>query len=338
MNEERSIVDITQFFEQNNTAPDMISSFEEALRLNCQSKVDFEHSRLLLKYNMYLSSNGFLDLVSKDIADFCNFVMENNKDITLTIRGRIKSIVRLEEKFNGYVMEYCSQYYSKHQEFPTEAMVVKYLGRIRDIIAYRIIISIPEKNLKGRKKSEQELIALYQIANYFPSFFTKLGYSMEDASSIKDGLRRKKKISLLSEENKRFFKDYVDRPKKNGYKSLHISLKDNRPIKGLPLFSNVEVQMRTFEMDCFTELGDDSKHEIYEKRQAEKRENQELPLGICKYYDCAVARYNSLHNYDFTKAKIDHFKAIRLQDGSVVFNDHAGVKFGREIDPREYLS
>ena len=335
---ERKIVDITDFFEQNNTAPDIVNMFQDSLRRNSRNEVDLEHVRLLLRYNMYLSSNEFLDLVSDDMTEFRKSIIENNKDLTLTIKGRIKSLVRLEEKFNGYILEFCTQYYSKHHEFPSAEQVIKYLTRFKDLIAYRIIISIPEKNLCGRDKNEQEIKALYKIANSLPGYFQKLGYTIEDASSIVDGSRKKKQTSLLWEQNKRYYKDYIQRPKINGYQSLHISLKDNRPvIKGFPIFSNIEIQLRTFEMDCSAEMDDTSKHEVYELKQEKKRTAQELPMGVCEFYDDAVVRYNNLHNYDFTHAHIDHFKAIKLKDGTIVYNDHAGVRYGREIDPREYL-
>lgn len=329
------IVDITQFFEQNKTAPEIIDNFGSSLIDYSNNEIDNEHSRLLLRYNMYLSSNDFLDEISHNMRDFMKTI--NDDDLTLTMKGRIKSMVRLEEKFNGYIIEFCTQCFHKSKRFPTEEEMIDFLSRFKDIIAYRIILSIPK--LDGKNKEEQEIVALYNIANKLPGFFTKYGYTIEKASSVLDGVHKRRRTSLLTEENKKFFKDYIERPKTNGYRSLHVSLKYNRPIiKGLPLFSNLEIQLRTFEMDCYAEMSQSSKHETYEKNQEEKRKNQELPIGICKFYDDAVERYNLLHNYDFTRAKIDHFKAIRLPDGSIIYNDHAGIKFGREIDPREFLA
>ena len=130
-----------------------------------------------------------------------------------------------------------------------------------------------------------------------------------------------------------YFKDYIVQPKENGYQSLHIALIDNHSH-----FANIEIQLRTFEMDCFAELDEKVNHSAYESAQNDTRMNNHLPFGICSYYDEAVQRYSRLYNYDLTKAKIDHFKAVRLPNGTVIYNDHAGVKFGRIIDPREYLA
>ena len=310
----------------------VLNSFEKDLREQSQNVIDIAHSNLLLRYSTYLASNDFLDSVSDDMTQFRNQIVDKYSDITLTICGRIKSIVRVEEKFNGYIIEFCSNYYHKYGAFPSEEEMSKYLKKFRDLIAYRIIVSVPEQCLKGRDKDKVEIDYLYKIANNLPSFFTKRGYSIEYASSVV-GVSTTHKRSKLLQENRRYFKDYIVQPKENGYQSLHIALIDNHSH-----FANIEIQLRTFEMDCFAELDEKVNHSAYESAQNDTRTKNRLPFGICSYYDEAVQRYNSLYNYDLTRAKIDHFKAVRLPNGTVIYNDHAGVKFGRIIDPREYLA
>ena len=34
--------------------------------------------------------------------------------LAFTFKGRIKSLIRAEEKFNGYIVEYIYDYYTKH--------------------------------------------------------------------------------------------------------------------------------------------------------------------------------------------------------------------------------
>ena len=326
------MLDITQYFEKGYVAPDIIKFFEKDLREQSQNVIDIAHSNLLLRYSTYLASNDFLDSVSDDMTKFRNQIVDKYSDITLTICGRIKSIVRLEEKFNGYIIEFCSSYYHKYGSFPSEEDMSKYLQRFRDLIAYRIIISVPETCLKGRDKDKVEIDYLYKIANSLPLFFTRRGYSIENAPSVV-GVSTTHKRSKLLQENRRYYKDYVVQPKENGYQSLHIALIDNHSH-----FANIEIQLRTFEMDCFAELDENVNHSAYESTQNDTRTKSRLPFGICSYYDEAVQRYSRLYNYDLTKAKIDHFKAVRLPNGTVIYNDHAGVKFARVIDPREYLA
>ena len=326
------MLDITQYFEKGYVAPDIVKFFEKDLREQSRNMIDIEHSNLLLRYSIYLESNDFLDSVSDDMTQFRKQVVDKYSDITLTISGRIKSIIRVEEKFNGYIIEFCSNYYHKYKTFPSEEEMSKYLQRFRDLIAYRIIVSVPEQCLKSRDKNKIEVDYVYKIANNLPSFFTKRGYSIEYASSVV-GVSTIRKRSKLLQENRRYFKDYIVQPKENGYQSLHIALIDNHSH-----FANIEIQLRTFEMDCFAELDENVNHSAYESTQNDTRTKSRLPFGICSYYDEAVQRYSRLYNYDLTRAKIDHFKAVRLPNNTVIFNDHAGVKFGRIIDPREYLA
>lgn len=326
------MVDITQYFEKGYVAPDIVKFFEKDLREQSQNEIDIAHSNILLRYKNYLSRNDFLDSVSDDMTQFRKQIVDKYSDITLTISGRIKSIIRVEEKFNGYIIEFCSNYYHKYKTFPSEEEMSLYLQRFRDLIAYRIIVSVPEQCLKGRDKDKVEIDYLYKIANNLPSFFTKRGYSIEYASSVV-GVSTTRKRSKLLQENRKYFKDYIVQPKENGYQSLHIALIDNHSH-----FANIEIQLRTFDMDCFAELDENVNHSAYESTQNDTRTKSRLPFGICSYYDEAVQRYSRLYNYDLTRAKIDHFKAVRLPNNTVIFNDHAGVKFGRIIDPREYLA
>ena len=326
------MLDITQYFEKGYVAPDIVKFFEKDLSEQSRNMIDIEHSNLLLRYSIYLESNDFLDSVSDDMTQFRKQVVDKYSDITLTISGRIKSIIRVEQKFNGYIIEFCSNYYHKYKTFPSEEEMSLYLQRFRDLIAYRIIVSVPEQCLKGRDKNKIEVDYVYKIANNLPSFFTKRGYSIEYASSVV-GVSTIRKRSKLLQENRRYFKDYIVQPKENGYQSLHIALIDNHSH-----FANIEIQLRTFDMDCFAELDENVNHSAYESTQNDTRTKSRLPFGICSYYDEAVQRYSRLYNYDLTRAKIDHFKAVRLPNNTVIFNDHAGVKFGRIIDPREYLA
>jgi len=98
------MLDITQYFENGYVAPDIVKFFEKDLREQSRNMIDIEHSNLLLRYSTYLASNDFLDSVSDDMTKFRNQIVDKYSDITLTICGRIKSIVRLEEKFNGYII------------------------------------------------------------------------------------------------------------------------------------------------------------------------------------------------------------------------------------------
>ena len=41
--------------------------------------------------------------------------------LAFTFKGRIKSLIRAEEKFNGYILEYIYDYYKNKGSYPSEA-------------------------------------------------------------------------------------------------------------------------------------------------------------------------------------------------------------------------
>ena len=85
--------------------------------------------------------------------------------LSFTFKGRIKSLIRAEGKFNGYIVEYIYDYYKKHKSYPDIAELKEKLNCFRDLIAYRIVISMPRCHLKNHENREvEELKHLYQIA------------------------------------------------------------------------------------------------------------------------------------------------------------------------------
>lgn len=54
------------------------------------------------------------------------------------------------------------------------------IGRIKDLIAYRIVISLPQCHLKpGESREERELGYLYEVADALPDFLEKHGFKPE---------------------------------------------------------------------------------------------------------------------------------------------------------------
>jgi hypothetical protein len=64
--------------------------------------------------------------------------------LAFTFKGRIKSLIRAEEKFNGYILEYIYEYFRSNGRYPGEAEIKSSLSCFRDLIAYRIVISLPQ--------------------------------------------------------------------------------------------------------------------------------------------------------------------------------------------------
>ena len=91
--------------------------------------------------------------------------------LAFTFKGRIKSLIRAEEKFNGYILEYIHDYYKANEKYSNEAEIKNKLNCFRDLIAYRIVISLPQCHVSEQESlEEQELKYLYEIANVLPEF------------------------------------------------------------------------------------------------------------------------------------------------------------------------
>ncbi|MCR5202806.1 MAG: guanosine polyphosphate pyrophosphohydrolase [Lachnospiraceae bacterium] len=284
--------------------------------------VDLAHSNCLLQMINLLEHNDFLTEQSQKIREFYKFMAEKYPFLAFTFKGRIKSLVRLEEKINGNIVEYIHEYYQANKQFPSEVAVKKRIGRIKDLIAYRIVISLPECHLnEGENKEELELKYLYEIANTLPDFLEERGFEPE-LSGIEDV------SDTIDEKYRAYYRDYIEKPKSFGYKSLHISFFDNTSN------SYIEVQIRTKAMDDNAEIGA-ADHTGYEKRQENERARRaEVPSGENRFFDDAYERGIMLQRMDLTKVNVNMFGAV----SNTLINDGCGFYRGRLILPYEHLS
>ena len=93
----------------------------------------------------------------------------------------------------------------------------------------------------------------------------------EDVYTLADALLRQDDITLIRR------KDYIQNPKDNGYRSLHL-------IVSVPIFLNnekrimkVEIQLRTIAMDCWASL----EHQLRYKKNHKADEEIEQELLEC---------------------------------------------------------
>ena len=284
--------------------------------------IDLAHSNCILQMIELLEHNDFLTSQAQQIREFYKFLADKYPFLAFTFKGRIKSVIRLEEKINGNIVEYIYDYYTSTGKFPSESEIKSRIGRIKDLIAYRIVISMPACHLKpGDNKEEIELKYLYEIANALPEFLEERGFEPQLSGKDDFSLR-------IDEKCRQYYRDYIQKPNMYGYRSLHIAFFDNASR------SNIEVQLRTKEMDDMAEIGP-ANHLGYEKRQEEERaRREEIPVGENKYFDDAYERGMKLQQLELNKVDVNMFGAI---DNSLV-NDGCGLYRGRLIQPYEHLS
>ncbi len=321
------MITLNDYLYNGDTVPKLLHKFYVDMRnvaMESDSLIDKAHCKLIMQQIDILEHNDFLSSQSQRLREFYKEMAKRYPSLSFTFKGRIKSVIRTESKFNGYIVNHVSSYYKKNNSFPAEEELEQRVTSFRDIIAYRIIISMPRSHVDSvRDKEEMEMRLLYEIANTFPAFISNHGFTV-----LESELEGSEPSKLLNEDVRKYYKDYVQNPSQYGYKSLHVSLYDNLTK------CCIEVQIRTKSMDDYSEIGP-ANHLGYEKRQEHERATRnKIPKGVCRYFDEAYERGVLLQGLDLSKIDVDMFGAI---DNSLI-NDCCGLYRGRLILPYEHLS
>ncbi len=346
------MITLNDYLYSGDTVLKILLQYSEDLKneaIKQHNTVDLAHSNFLMQVIELLEHSDFLSSQSQRIKEFYLYMTQKYPFLAFTFKGRIKSLIRAEEKFNAYILEYIYEYYKENGRYPSEPEIKNNLNCFRDLIAYRIVISLPACHvLDNESQEEQELKYLYEIANVLPEFLEERGFTPE-LSGYSDKLETYKskdvgdnsgvsgaalsqtlelQAGMLSENNRSYYRDYVINSRPSGYKSLHITLYDNLAR------CYTELQIRTKDMDDLAEIGE-ANHFGYEKQQEEnRRKRDDIPLGECKIFDDAYERLIMLQELDLSKINVNMFKAINNQ----LINDGCGLFRGRQILPFEHLS
>ena len=305
----------------------IISKYAKDLEDNAilnHNKIDLAHSNFLKQIYELLEHNEFLTSQSQRLREFYNYMVREYPYLAFNFKGRIKSLIRAEGKFNRYVVDYTYDYYREKGSFPSADQVKSQLQCFRDLIAYRIVISLPKcREADKQKRSEEEIRLLYEIANALPEFLQQHDFALVE-SNMDKGLCDER----IEKRWRKYYRDYVAYPTALQYQSLHLTVFDNLA-RGY-----IEIQLRTKDMDDNAEIGL-SNHECYEKEQA-SRENcrREVPIGYCQFFDQAYERMCSLEELDLSKLDVNMFAATN----NSLINDGCGLYRGRQILPFEHLS
>ena len=103
-------------------------------------------------------------------------------------------------------------------------------------------------------------------------------YSVDDVYELAARLKQSKELQILKE------KDYIDKPKASGYKSLHLIAEVCVQIPGGEKRVRVEIQLRTLAMDCWARL--DHKFCYKKEKFSLPKAGISLPLGFFKNFTC----------------------------------------------------
>ena len=321
------MVTLNDYLYSGDTMFKILKNYSQDLKKEAKctgNEIDLMHANFLLQIRELLEHNDFLTAQSQKIREFYKYMAREYPYLSFTFKGRIKSLIRAESKFNGYVVEYIYDYYTKNGTYPPVSELQERLNCFRDLIAYRIVISMPKCHLKNPEDGEREEIRyLYEIANVLKGFLEERGFTAESAGGVKES-----DSLLLSDAVRPYYRDYIAHVDPDGYRSLHITFFDNSAK------SYMEMQLRTKRMDDIAEIGS-ANHLGYEKKQESDRARRDaIPEGECVYFDEAYERCRRLHELELAKLDVNMFAAI---DNSLI-NDGCGLYRGRLILPYEHLS
>ena len=146
------MIALNDYLYSGNTVLKILHQYSNDLRNNAKSthnSIDLAHSNFLIQIIELLEHNDFLTSQSQRIKEFYKYMTREYPFLAFTFKGRIKSLIRSEEKFNGYILEYIYKYYKANCKFPSEAEIKSKLICFRDLIAYRIVISMPACHIKN---------------------------------------------------------------------------------------------------------------------------------------------------------------------------------------------
>lgn len=317
------MIKLNDYLYSGNTIFRILRKYTSDLRtsaLENKNEVDLVHAGFLMQITDILEHNEFLTAQSQRIRGFYQQLAREYPYLAFTLKGRIKSLIRAEEKFNGYVIEHIHDYYVKNGEIPPLDDLRKKLTVFRDLIAYRIVISMPSCRIEDKEaRKEEEVRLIYRIAGELVTFMEAQGFTPEISS---DHIS-----SRLGEDAKKYYRDYIEHPAMFGYQSLHITFFDNNAR------CYIEMQLRTKEMDDYSEIGP-ANHLGYEKYQDTQRQRNAIPEGISQYFDEAYERVLALQSLDLSKIDVNMFAAVN----NSLINDGCGLFRGRAILPYEHLS
>ena len=242
------MVTLNDYLYSGDTMFKILKNYSRDLKAEAKqtnNEIDLIHANFLIQIRELLEHNDFLTTQSQKIREFYIHMAKEYPLLAFNFKGRIKSLIRSEAKFNGYIVEYIYDCYTEHKAFPSISDLKQRLSCFRDLIAYRIVISLPKCYLKpGESQQEADIRYLYQIANELPGFLEERGFTAEPAYGVKESIS-----PLMNEEVRPYYRDYVCGNSSDDYQSLHITFYDNCSR------SYVEVQLRTKHMDDIAEIG-----------------------------------------------------------------------------------
>ena len=103
------MITLNDYLYSGDTVLKILQNYIEDLRKDAKknhNEIDLIHCNFLIQIKELLEHNDFLTAQSQKIREFYKYMTHEYPFLAFTVKGRIKSLIRAEEKFNGYIVEY----------------------------------------------------------------------------------------------------------------------------------------------------------------------------------------------------------------------------------------
>ena len=107
------MISLNDYLFSGNTVLKILHQYSNDLRNSAKethNSIDLAHSNFLIQIIELLEHNDFLTSQSQRIKEFYKYMTREYPFLAFTFKGRIKSLIRAEEKFNGYILEFVYNY------------------------------------------------------------------------------------------------------------------------------------------------------------------------------------------------------------------------------------
>ena len=213
-----------------NTVPEVLERYIE--ELNSEGSINsILHANALTAYRNMIRDKQFLKDARRLFNQIYDLLDKGHPNLRFHIEGRRKSLISTEKK------------------------ILRYLGLgesvdlIHDFFAFRII-------LFGSDSVGLEQHC-YKVMEEIIEFAIKNGFTPCDSPPLIESKKTNPQNDFYdSFKYKNYIKDYVCFPKNNGYRSIHLVLRDK---KG----RYFEIQIRTLDMHVHAESSESANHNKY---------------------------------------------------------------------------
>lgn len=266
MNQKKPI--LTDALYKGHSIPEVLDIYESMLKETGDLK-NIQHGTFINQYKNIVIDKRFLATLRKHFNNIYNLIVKNFPETLFHLEGRRKSLLSTEKK----ILKRLSQN--------------KSLDTLRDLIAFRLIIFDDYENPKPAVDN------CYSIMKSIIEYGIENGFMLCEANPVEEtkGFDNGKhhlyipKTSAIPKEFQVGVKDYIMKPKENGYQSLHAVFR-------LSSGHCFEVQIRTFSMHTHAESGK-ANHEVYKQKEYGNLEINKKRIQIPGY---AVTESGDVHD------------------------------------------